>query len=87
MYRRDQLANRDVGLTESGFGVCVAVGKVRKGDGLELTASWGTVFRPLDIVARIYGAMRLAELGQAAGSVAYPAVSAAIKRFEKRLNS
>jgi hypothetical protein len=29
--------------------------------------------------------MRLAELGEAAGGVAYPAVSAAIKRFEKRL--
>jgi len=31
--------------------------------------------------------MRLAELGQAAGGVVYSAVSAAIKRFEKRLNS
>jgi hypothetical protein len=29
--------------------------------------------------------MRLAELGQVAGEVAYPAVSVAIKRFEKRL--
>ena len=30
--------------------------------------------------------MRLAELGQMAGGVAYPAVSVAIKRFEDRLN-
>ena len=29
--------------------------------------------------------MRLAELGEAGGGVAYPAVSVAIKRFEKRL--
>jgi hypothetical protein len=29
--------------------------------------------------------MRLAELGEAGGGIAYPAVSAAIKRFEKRL--
>ena len=29
--------------------------------------------------------MRLAELGEMAGGVAYPAVSVAIKRFENRL--
>jgi len=29
--------------------------------------------------------MRLAELGEAGGGIAYPAVSVAIKRFEKRL--
>jgi hypothetical protein len=29
--------------------------------------------------------MRLAELGEAGGGIAYPALSVAIKRFEKRL--
>jgi hypothetical protein len=42
-------------------------------------------FRPRGTWARNFAGMRLAELGEAAGGVAYPAVSAAISRFEKRL--
>ena len=36
-------------------------------------------------IARNFAGMRLAELGEAGGGIAYPAVSVAIKRFEKRL--
>ena len=36
-------------------------------------------------LARNFAAMRLAELGSAAGNAAYSAVSMAISRFEKRL--
>jgi putative transposase len=66
--------------------ICDAVGKVWKGDWLELSARRGNGALPAAwYIARNYGGMRLAELGQAAGEVAYPAVSAAIKRFENRL--
>jgi chromosomal replication initiation ATPase DnaA len=36
-------------------------------------------------LARNFAGMRLAELGKAGGGVAYPAVSTAISRFQKRL--
>jgi putative transposase len=36
-------------------------------------------------IGRNFAGMRLAELGEAAGGIAYPAVSVAIKRFVKRL--
>jgi putative transposase len=66
--------------------ICEAVGRVWKGDWLELSAKRGNGALPAAwYIARNYGGMRLAELGQAVGGVAYPAVSAAIKRLEKRL--
>ena len=42
-----------------------------------LSAAW--------FLGRNFGGTRLAELGQAAGDATYPAVRAAIKRFERRL--
>jgi hypothetical protein len=36
-------------------------------------------------LARHFSTMRLSELSDAAGEVAYPAISAALDRFEKRL--
>jgi hypothetical protein len=35
-------------------------------------------------IARSFAGMRLAELGEAGGGIAYPAVCVAIKRLEKR---
>jgi REP element-mobilizing transposase RayT len=66
--------------------ICGAVGSVWRGDWAELSTRRGNNALPAALyLARNFAGMRLAELGEAAGGVAYPAVSAAIKRFEKRL--
>jgi putative transposase len=66
--------------------ICAAVSKVWKGDWFELSTRRGNRALPAAwYLARNFAGMRLAELGEAGGGVAYPAVSAAIKRFEKRL--
>ena len=66
--------------------ICGAVGKVWRGNWVELSAKRGNGALPAAwYLARNFAGMRLAELGDFAGGVAYPAVSAAIKRFEKRL--
>jgi hypothetical protein len=66
--------------------ICAAVSTVWKGDWKELTRSRGNSALPAAwYLARNYAGMRLAELGAAGGGVAYPAVSTAIRRFEKRL--
>jgi putative transposase len=66
--------------------ICEAVGRVWRGDWPDLSARRGNGALPAAwYIARNYAGMRLAELGQVAGEVAYPAVSVAIKRFEKRL--
>ena len=66
--------------------ICAAVSKVWKGEWAELSARRGNGALPAAwYLARNFAGMRLAELGQIAGGVSYPAVSAAIKRFEHRL--
>lgn len=66
--------------------ICGAVSAVWKEDWDELSIVRGNGARPAAwYLARNFAGMRLTELGQAAGGVAYPAVSAAIGRFEKRL--
>jgi hypothetical protein len=64
-----------------------------QGIGQASLAHLSEVFNPPDssgppaawYIARNLAGMRLAELGQAGGGIAYPAVNVAIKRFEKRL--
>jgi hypothetical protein len=59
----------------------MAVSTVWKGDWKELTRSRGSGALPAAwYLARNYAGMRLAELGEIAGGVTYPAVSTAIKR-------
>jgi len=66
--------------------ICAAVSEVWKGDWNELSIARGNGALPAAwYLARNFSAMRLGELGRAAGEVTYPAVSAAINRFEKRL--
>jgi len=66
--------------------ICAAVSGVWKRDWEELVTSRGDGALPAAwYLARNFAGMRLAELGHAAGGVAYPAVSTSIKRFEKRL--
>jgi putative transposase len=66
--------------------ICAAVSEVWKGDWNELSTARGNGALPAAwYLARNFSAMRLGELGRAAGEVTYPAVSAAINRFEKRL--
>jgi hypothetical protein len=66
--------------------ICRAVSEVWQGDWKELAARRGNGALPAAwYVGQQFGGMRLNELGAAAGGVAYPAVSAAIIRFEKRL--
>jgi hypothetical protein len=66
--------------------ICAAVGTIWKGDWNDLAKSRGNGALPAAwYLARNFAGMRLAELGQVAGGVAYPAVSIAITRFEKRL--
>ena len=65
--------------------ICTAVSTVWKGDWNELARSRGNGALPIAwYLARNYAGMRLAELGAAGGGVAYPAVSTAITRFERR---
>jgi putative transposase len=66
--------------------ICGAVGAVWKGNWDELSTVRGNGALPAAwYLARNFAGVRLTELGEAAGGVAYPAVSAAISRFEKRL--
>jgi putative transposase len=66
--------------------ICSAVGTVWKGNWDELAMTRGNAALPAAwYLARNFAGMRLAELGQAGGGAAYPAVSTAISRFEKRL--
>ena len=66
--------------------ICAAVSEVWNGDWNELSTARGNGALPAAwYLARNFSAMRLIELGRAAGDVTYPAVSAAISRFEKRL--
>jgi putative transposase len=66
--------------------ICAAVSEVWKGDWTELSTARGNGALPAAwYLARNFSAMRLGELGRAAGDASYPAVSAAISRFEKRL--
>ena len=66
--------------------ICAAVSEVWKGDWNDLSTARGNGALPAAwYLARNFSAMRLIELGRAAGDVTYPAVSAAISRFEKRL--
>jgi putative transposase len=66
--------------------ICAAVSEVWKGDWNELSTARGNGALPAAwYLARNFSAMRLSELGRAGGDVTYPAVSAAISRFEKRL--
>src|SRR3984957_18052378 len=66
--------------------ICAAVSEVWKGDWNELSTARGNGALPAAwYLARNFSAMRLGELGRAAGDVTYPAVGAAISRFEKRL--
>ena len=67
--------------------ICTAVSAVWKGDWNELAGRRGNGALPAAwYLARNYAGRRLAELGDIAGGVTYPAVSTAIKRFERRLN-
>jgi putative transposase len=66
--------------------ICAAVSQVWKGDWDELSAARGNgALQAAWYLARHFSAMRWSELGDAAGEVAYPAMSAALDRFEKRL--
>jgi hypothetical protein len=66
--------------------ICAAVSEVWKCDWVELSSRRGNGALPAALyLARNFAGMRLAELGEMAGGVAYPAVSVAIKRFENRL--
>lgn len=66
--------------------ICSAVSTVWKQDWETLAAARGNGALPAAwYLARNFAAMRLAELGSAAGNAAYSAVSMAISRFEKRL--
>jgi hypothetical protein len=67
--------------------ICAAVSRVWKGDWDQLAKNRGNDALPAAwYLARNFAGMRLAELGDIAGGVAYPAVSMAIRRFEKRLS-
>ena len=66
--------------------ICAAVATVWNGDWDDLATVRGNGAVPAALyLGRNFAGMRLAELGQAAEGMAYPAVSAAIGRFEKRL--
>ena len=66
--------------------ICAAVSQVWKGDWDELSTMRGNGALPAAwYLARHFSTMRLSELSDAAGEVAYPAISAALDRFEKRL--
>jgi hypothetical protein len=66
--------------------ICAAVSAVWSGEWDALRVRRGNNALPAAwYIARNFAGMRLAELGEAAGGIAYPAVSVAIKRFEKRL--
>ena len=66
--------------------ICSAVSTVWKGNWDELAMRRGNGALPAAwYLARHFAGMRLTELGKAAGGAAYPAVSTAIIRFEKRL--
>jgi len=67
--------------------ICAAVSTVWKGNWDQLAKSRGNGALPAAwYLARNFAGMRLAELGDIAGGVAYPAVSMAIRRLEKRLS-
>jgi hypothetical protein len=54
----------------------------------ELAAKRGNGVLPIAwYLGRNFAGMRLRELGDAAGGIAYPAVSSAIRRLEKPLKS
>jgi REP-associated tyrosine transposase len=66
--------------------ICGAVSTAWKGAWNDVSTVRGNGALPAAwYLARNFAGMRLAELGEAAGGVAYPAVSIAIGRFEKRL--
>jgi len=66
--------------------ICRVISEVWQGDWEKLAATRGNGALPAAwYIGQNFGGMRLNELGEAAGGVAYPAVSAAIIRFEKRL--
>jgi putative transposase len=66
--------------------ICRAISATWKAEWTQLAGARGNGALPAAwYVGRQFGGMRLTELGQAAGGVAYPAVSIALSRFEKRL--
>ena len=85
--RREQTGQREAERHRIDWSaICTAVSEVWQGDWNELSTARGNGALPAAwYLARNFSAMRLGELGHAAGNVAYPAVSAAITRFEKRL--
>ena len=86
--------HEQVGLRQSGRllldwrTICAAVGTVWNGQWEELAVKRGNGALPIAwYLARNFAGMRLRELGDAAGGVAYPAVSTAIGRLERRLKT
>ncbi len=66
--------------------ICAAVASVWREDWDEISTTRGNgALAAAWYLGRNFGGMRLGEMGNASGGVAYPAVSAALKRFEKRL--